>query len=148
MNLISPAELQALVTQGVYLHTHQEMLDKIQREERECFCFRDQRYCEKFSDDPSVSWEAFLFRRHVRDGLGHFGVYVRAERACGMVQFWGEDWIPSPQSGRFWPYLFRRAEKQCASLWWAPGSEHAQQFEKIEKQQKDRQRGSSSWRRR
>ncbi len=114
--MLDDFDMGSLIDHTVRLYSHDEMIAIVNKEERACFCFDDARHCARFADDPVVEWQAFVFLRDVRWGLGRFGVKARASRACGMVQFWGSDFITHPDSENFWPYLWRRAEKQCGSL--------------------------------
>jgi hypothetical protein len=136
-------DLETLVDFTVRIYSREEMHEKLQKEERECPCHWDRRHCDKFSDDSSVEWQAFLFHRDIREGQGRFGVYARGERACGMVQFWDSDWMLHPASEHFWSYLFRRAEKQCGSI-----SNWKSSAPSVPKAGQERKRAKHTWKQR
>ena len=145
MKMLSDFDLETLVDFTVMIYSRQEIHEKIQKEQRSCPCLYDTRHSDRFRDDGSVAWQAFLFHRDLREGCGRFGGDARGERACGMVQFWDEDWMLHPASERFWPDLWRRAEKQCSSLDTA-GWRHAPCAPKGQGQ--ERKRAKHTWRQR
>jgi hypothetical protein len=120
VKMISAADIAAIVTHATTVYTSQEIHEKIQKEERECACRRSRWHRDRYQHDGEVSWEAFLYRREMTGVFGPYGLYVRAERACGMVLYWGETWIPSPFSDKFWSTLYARVEDQCDSIRFAP----------------------------
>ena len=131
------------LAQGAFVLTWDEMHAKIQKEQRDCFCYTDDAHCSLFEKDGAVAWEVFFYR--LPGPEKRVGLYVRGERPCGMVQFWDETWVLDPVSEGFWPYLYRRAEKQCGSLdRYRPLVTEVR--EKKATKQKERQRQSAGWR--
>jgi len=148
VKMLCDFDLESLVDLTVRVYSWQEM-HAILATQRMCACHYDRRYSDRFSDDAAVTWQAFIFHRDIREGLGRFGVYARGERPCGMVQFWPDDWVASPLSEHFWPYLFARAAKQCDSLSQAEWRLVEQRMEQRNKKEgQERKRGKSTWRQR
>lgn len=110
---ISPAQVADLAAQvGSPLPTEEEVFARVRRESRDCPCAWDAQVHARFVTDGAVDLEGILYV-----GTFGFGVMVRMARPCGMVGFWDESDIPSPDGAAFWDLLRRRAEKACVSYY-------------------------------
>jgi hypothetical protein len=136
---ITEKQLQEIAEQAEYIYTEQEVHERERKESRHCPCWDDLWLCSKLDKNGQVELECLVYRK--RHG---YGVLVRAERPCGFVGFWPEEWMLSPTSGNFWHNLHRRIEKQCASLYYYQPPEPLP----AGRTKKDRKRQSATWRRR
>src|SRR3990167_6489622 len=120
MFFLPPSLFDSIAREASFIYTEAEIQDRIRREDRGCECYADLSYCRRFEGDGEVDWCALVYcYKSMADSCtgSQWGVYVRAERACGFVGFWDESWVTSPTSPRsFWSNLYRRVEKQCGSI--------------------------------